>query len=151
MSGSGNLLSQTRMARDDQHVPTSFTVDQARSAPARSAASVSLPRFVLGAAVICFLSASWQFTRSMGANVLLVDVSPRHTLLPLLLFVLIAWAGRSDPLRACRVIAVAALGIVILTAVVLPVMMNLAIDSGHPTGAWPLDWIVPVQVHVRPS
>jgi hypothetical protein len=139
------------VARHDQQVPTSTTAEQARSTPTRSPRFASLPRFVLGAAAICFLSASWQFTRAMGPNGLLVDVSPRHTLLPLLLFGFIAWAGRADPLRACRVIAVGTLGIVILTAVVLPVVMNLAIDFGHASSAWPLDWIVPVQVQVRPS
>jgi hypothetical protein len=139
------------VARHDQHVSTSITAEQTSAMPARLPRFVSLPRVVLAAAAICFLSASWQFTRSLGNDLRLVDVSPRHTLLPLVLFVFIAWAGRADPLRACRLIGVAALGIVILTAVVLPFAMNLAIDDGHPFGAWPLDWIVPVQVHVRTS
>jgi len=78
-----------------------------------------------------------------------VDVSPGRTALPLLLFGLVAIAGRNDPRQARRVIGALAAVIVVLTAIVLPIAMNRAIDAGDLSGAWPLDWFVPVRLHFR--
>lgn len=103
---------------------------------------------VLVATLACAASASWSFTRDVAPG-RLVDVSPVRTMLPLVLFVLIALAGRKDPVHAGRVIGGVACVIVVLTAVVLPIAMNLAIDAGRASGAWPLDWLVPVRLHFR--
>jgi NADH:ubiquinone oxidoreductase subunit 5 (subunit L)/multisubunit Na+/H+ antiporter MnhA subunit len=105
---------------------------------------------VLVAAVVCFCSTCWSFSRAVNGH-RVVDVAPGHTLLPLLLFVLIALAGRRDPVQARWVLAVTTGVIVMLTAVVAPIVINRAIDAGHASEAWPINWIVPVHLLFRSS